>query len=106
MQIELTFPSGEVIRYDRGIKIEDVLRDSEFKEIQDRIVAVKLTNEIVSLAYRVTVNGAIEPILLDSPEGNQLYRKTLCFLLGIAAKQLFPDRMLVISHSLSEGFYY
>jgi uridine kinase len=106
MQIELTFPSGEAICYDRGIKIEDVLLDSEFKDIKDRIVAVKLANEIVSLAYRVTVNGAIEPILLNSPEGNQLYRKTLCFLLGIAAKQLFPDRRLVISHSLSEGFYY
>ncbi|TFG57756.1 MAG: nucleoside kinase, partial [Spirochaetales bacterium] len=29
-----------------------------------------------------------------------------CFLLAIAAKRVFPDRRLVISHSLGEGYYY
>lgn len=106
MHVELAFPSGRKNRFPRGIYISEIIQDPELADQSDRIAACKLNNEIVSLAYRVTTNGSVQPVYLDSREGNELYRKTLCFLLGMAVKELFPDRKLVISHSLSNGFYY
>ncbi|HEQ71266.1 MAG TPA: nucleoside kinase, partial [Spirochaetia bacterium] len=35
-----------------------------------------------------------------------IYRRSLCFLLALASSRVFPDRRLVIGHSLGKGYYY
>jgi uridine kinase len=61
---------------------------------------------LVSLTYRIEVNSSVEAVLLNTRLGANVYRRSLCFLLAIAAKQLFPDRRLVIGHSLGRGYFY
>ncbi len=106
MTIEITFPSGKKNSYAHGVQAEQIIDDPEFEALRPEIVAVRLNNEITSLSYPVSVNSTIEPVLLSSPAGAVLYRKTLCFLLTVAARSLFPDKRLVIGHALGEGYYY
>ena len=79
---------------------------SQFGSLTGTLAAIKVNNEIVSLASRLEVNAVVEPVLLESSEGSSIYRRTLAFLLAVAARELFPDRRLNIGHSLGHSFYY
>jgi uridine kinase len=69
-------------------------------------VAALVNNELASLSYKIKYNASIKPVPVDTPEGMMVYRGSLCFLLTIAAKEVFPDRKLVIGHSLGDGYFY
>ncbi|TFG65316.1 MAG: hypothetical protein E4H36_00370, partial [Spirochaetales bacterium] len=97
-----------------GTSAAELLRmHPDYKELQsdpkqngECLIAAMVNNKVVSLSYRVDINADIKPVFSGSLEGSIVYRQTLCFLLAIAAKRVFPDRRLVISHSLGEGYYY
>jgi uridine kinase len=73
---------------------------------EDAIIAVRVNNEIRPLKTRLEVNSRLEPVLMDSPEGAMIYRRSLSFILAIAARELFPDRRLYVGHSLGNSYYY
>ncbi len=106
MDVEIRLPSGEKKRYGQSTTTKDIIKDFNHLDQADPIVAVRLNNEIVSLSYPIPVSGQAEPVTLNCVDGTILYKRTLCFLLAIAAKQLFPKRRLVIGHSLGAGYYY
>jgi uridine kinase len=72
----------------------------------DEIAAVKVNNEIRPLGTSLLVNAAVEPVLVDSPEGAMIYRRTLSFVLAIAARNIFPQDGVHVGHSLGSSYYY
>ena len=38
--------------------------------------------------------------------GRRIYRHSLCFLLSLASSIVLPDRILIIGHSLGDGYYF
>lgn len=70
------------------------------------VVAAMVNNSVTSLSYPIEVHSQLEPIKLIEEEGLRVYRRTLCFLLAIASRNVFGDRRLVIGHSLGDGYYY
>jgi len=72
----------------------------------DEITALRVNNEIRPLKTRLAVNSVLEPVMADSSEGAQIYRRSLSFLLFIASRKLFPDRSLFIGHSLGNSYYF
>lgn len=70
------------------------------------LIAVRVNNETVSLAWRIETNAAVEPVYMDSKDGADIYRRSLCFILAAAAHSLFPKRRLLIGHSLGSSYYY
>jgi len=103
-EIEVRFPDGATIKTMYGTKLESLLE--HFGKQDCPIVAVKVNNELMALSSRLEVNASLEPVTLTSSEGTSMYRRTLSFLLAVAAKQLFPDRTLQVGHSLGHGYYY
>ncbi|MDR0641805.1 MAG: nucleoside kinase [Treponema sp.] len=73
---------------------------------EDEIAAVKVNGEILSLSEELKVNALLEAVALSSPEGVMIYRRSLAFLLAMAAKQIFPQEELRVGHSLGNGYYY
>jgi len=69
-------------------------------------LAARLNNEIIPLSARFEVNGALEPVVLSSPEGVMIYRRSLSFLLALAGWECFPGRSLYVGHSLGNSYYY
>ena len=43
---------------------------------------------------------------MASSEGSSVYRRSLSFLLAVAARELYPDRSLYVGHSLGHSYYY
>ena len=48
---------------------------------------------------------AVEPVTIASTQGATTYRRSLCFLLAIAARELHPGRRLVAGMAIGTGFY-
>jgi len=69
-------------------------------------VALRVNNEIRPLKTRLAVSSVLEPVPLESPEGMIAYRRSLAFVLAIAARRLFPSRGLYVGHSLGRSYYY
>jgi uridine kinase len=70
------------------------------------VAAVKVNNAMLPLAVLLQVNARVEPVLLASRDGAMIYRRSLAFLLALAANETFPGRGLRIGHSLGAGYYY
>jgi uridine kinase len=70
------------------------------------MVAVRFNNEIYSLNSHPDMNGTIKALYLNNRDGIRLYRKTLCYVLEMAVRDLFPHQRLILSHSLGHSYYY
>ena len=106
MSVRVNLPSGETREYARGTPVARVAEDPAFPRGALPLVAALVNNEVASLASGLETNCAVEPIDLGSRAGLTVYRKSLCFLLHMAARQVFPGRRLVIGHSLGQGYFY
>ncbi|WP_461255213.1 nucleoside kinase [Treponema sp. R80B11-R83G3] len=72
----------------------------------EKIAAVKENNELRPLGTSLLVNAAVEPVLMYSSEGVMVYRRTLSFVLAIAARKIFPKAGVYVGHSLGNSYYY
>ena len=106
MKVTITLPSGRTLALPAGTIVERVLEEEEFRGAPSPIVAVLVNKALTSLSYPLEVSSRVEPVPLASRQGANVYRRSLCFLLAIAAKQAFPDRRLIIGHSLGRGYLY
>ncbi|THB63590.1 MAG: nucleoside kinase, partial [Spirochaetaceae bacterium] len=70
------------------------------------LIGAKHNNYLKGLRASLSTSGKLEPVLLDSALGHRIYRKSLCFLLNMAAHRtlnLDPPR---ISHSLGDAYFF
>ena len=70
------------------------------------IAAIKVNNEIRPVGTTLLINAALEPVTLDSPEGTMIYRRTLSFVLAIAARNILQNDGIYVGHSLGNSYYY
>ncbi len=106
MEIRVRLPNGTIKNCKAGVTVEEIMQDKVFSSNKNRIVAARINNDMASLSYKVGINCSIEAVTLDSREGTNIYRRSLCFLLNLTSKRVFADRRLVISHSLGKGYFY
>jgi uridine kinase len=102
--VKAAFPGGRIIEVERGTVIDTLIEN--FGALESPLAAVKVSNRILPLSGRIEINAPLEPVTIDSPAGIEIYRRSLAFLLSVAAWEIFPDRRLVIGHSLGCGYYY
>jgi uridine kinase len=105
MSIRVTFPDGSAAEYPRWATIEEIFSGRPAFASPPPLAAV-VNNEITSLSYKVDINSAVAPVTPHSRDGINIYRRSLCYLLTLAATRAFPKRRLVIGHSLGKGYYY
>ncbi|MBO7122932.1 MAG: nucleoside kinase [Treponema sp.] len=103
-KIKITFPSGKTIEAATGSTPADFI--NEFDEKPEKIFAVRANNEVVSLNRGLFVDSTLEPVLMSSKDGSQVYRRTLCFILAAAAHELNPNNNVIIENSFGYAYYY
>lgn len=98
------------IKCDKGITVEKILLDLNINlnenYFNNPIVAAQINYELLPLSYPLTYDAEIEPIRLFSDLGKRVYRHSICYLLCYASWILFPERQLMIGHSLGDGYYF
>lgn len=107
-KIQVTFINNnqEITKgtFDYGTKVYSVL--DNFNIPTDSIYAVKINNEVCSLEDQIQYTSTIEPVLNNSKTGSAIYRRSLCLLLATACHTLFPEKRLLVGHSLGHGYFY
>ncbi|NDJ85142.1 MAG: nucleoside kinase [Chloroflexi bacterium] len=73
---------------------------------EERAIAAIVDNRLRELTVPVTRDVAVTPVTLRHSDGNRIYRRTLSFLLVVAAAELFPERQVTIEHSLPTGAFF
>lgn len=69
------------------------------------VVASLVNNELRALSYHLSIDAEVQPVVIASVEGQRVYRRSLCFLLSMAATAVSPDEHLIIGHSLGNGYF-
>ena len=102
-QITLQFPN-QTQSIPSGQTCFEVLRDYPV-ESQSPVVLARIDDCLCDLNHVLNQDTKIEWITAESPFGKRSYQQTLCLILIRAVHELFPDRNLVIDHSLGKGLY-
>lgn len=69
------------------------------------VLAALVDNKLKGLNYTPVNPHKVEFIGFCNLDGRRTYVRSLCFVLQNAVSELFPDKVLVIDHSLPSGLY-
>ncbi len=87
--------------------VENVLGLKKDCRYEDNPVVGVLLNGVLSpLGTRIEGDSEIEEVHLFSTLGKRIYRKTLTLVLMYTSFLVYPERTLVIGHSLGDGYYF
>src|SRR5687768_13652953 len=102
-EVEVHLPDGRVLSGPRGAKVGDFLSALEH---DSQLVGAIVNGDLRELTYAIQMESRVEPVIMSSPDGARIYRRSLTFLLEMAFADLFPDRILYVDHSVASGGYY
>jgi uridine kinase len=71
-----------------------------------RIVAALANGKLRELSQELTQDANIVPVTTADSDGSRIYRRSLTFLVIAAAAEVFPDRTIIVHHSMPFGGYY
>lgn len=104
---------GQRITLPIGATVEDVLLEAKIEGTcpipvyeNDPIVGALVNHELHSCSRSLVCDCTVEPVHLFGDMGKRIYRHSLCYLLCAAVSMLYPQRRLVIGHSLGDGYYF
>ena len=69
------------------------------------MLAALVDHKLKELDFKLAMTHEVEFIGYNHPDGRRTYLRSLCFVLQNAVRELFPDKVLVIDHSLPSGLY-
>lgn len=96
--------TGEYLPIEGGMTLSDI-----YSRIADRIpftpVCARVNNKAEDLSFPVFTPKQVEYLPVDSPSGHRCYIRSLCMMLYRAVVSRYPGARLVISHSVSRGYY-
>ncbi|NPV68974.1 MAG: nucleoside kinase [Anaerolineae bacterium] len=102
----VTFTDGTILSAPIGTPLEEYFRAWHAMKGGDRPIAALVENELRELTIPVEHDLTVEAVTLRSSDGGRIYRRSLVFLLVVAAAELFPEAQVVVDHSLPTGAYY
>lgn len=103
--IQVRFPDGRAFDGPMGTTVEAFIKAAQ-PEKPGRIVAALVNAKLRELSHELYADADLTPISTADSDGVRIYRRSLSFLLVVAATELFPERPITIDHSMPFGGYY
>ena len=95
---------GEELKIFDTKKIEAIIAESRIENLKD-VMAVIIENEIYDLNHHLEQGAEIKTITINTEIGNRIYRRSLFLVLAKAVYEIFPEIVLKIGISISNGIY-
>ncbi len=102
---------GKKHKVERGLDLK-ALSDRICPTIKDKktgqrhdVLAALVDNKLKELSFKPDDLNRVEFIGYSHLDGMRCYLRSLCFVLQNAVRELYPDKILVIDHSLPSGLY-
>jgi uridine kinase len=103
--VQARFPDGRAFEAANGTPIEAFVNAANLKG-NGRVVAVLLDGKLRELTIPLHRDAFLEPVTMADSDGMRIYRRSLCFLMVVAAAKVFPELTITIMHSMPFGGYY
>lgn len=103
--VQAHFPDGRAFEAARGTAIEAFIDAAQWPG-DGRTVAVLMNGRLRELSIPLEADAELVPITTAHSDGSRIYRRSLSFLMIVAAAELFPERTITIMHSMPFGGYY
>ncbi len=105
--IQARFPDGRAFEAPVGTPIEAFVQAAELEQPgHGRVVAVLMNRRLRELSIPLLTDADLIPITTADSDGSRIYRRSLTFLMVVAAAELFPAYTITIMHSMPFGGYY
>ncbi|MGH0053161.1 MAG: nucleoside kinase [Sphaerochaetaceae bacterium] len=101
----LTLPIGSTVE-DTLIEAKVVESGKEQTYQDNPFIGALVNHELHSCSRSLVSDCTLEPVRLFGDMGKRMYRHSLCYVLCAAVSMLYPNRRLVIGHSLGDGYYF
>ena len=88
-----------------AVSAKAVLSEKGTKAME-RIVAVKIGDNLIDIGAPVDPVAEIKPVYLNSPEGLVIMRHSTSHVMSMAVRELFPGVKVTIGPAIEDGFYY
>jgi uridine kinase len=102
--IHVTIGDGPTITCDSGTRLSTLMQDPCDPQGVP-FIAARVNNDLVSLSYPLTVNSMVTFITAASPHGWRVYRRSVCFLMTKAIRDIYPNAEFSIAHSIGPGLF-
>ena len=70
------------------------------------VFAVKANGVEKDLLAPLETDATLQPLVFDSPEGQEIYRHSSTHIMAQAVKECFPTAQMTIGPAIEEGFFY
>lgn len=102
---QVRFPDGRTFEGPLGTSVETFLQ-AAYPDAKVPHIAALVDGMLRELTFAINRDSTMEPIDLSQSDGVRIYRRSLTFLMVVAAYHLFPDMAILVDHSLPFGGYY
>lgn len=109
--IHITNTNADV-QAQEGLTLSQLAAENGIEKVIDpktgrgyEVLAAIVDHKLKELSYRIGTAGEVEFIGYNHPDGRRTYIRSLCFVLQRAVRELYPDKVLSIDHSLPGGLY-
>ncbi len=101
-QITATFEDGRRLECPAGTPVGAFIPE---RPDGQPFLAALVNNDVASLSYPLAVNCHVSFLTLDDPHGWRVYCRSLCYVLAMAVRDLFPHADFAVEHSFGNGLY-
>jgi len=91
-------------KFKQMIAIEALKESSNFE--CNRVIAARVDGRLIDLYSEIQPNEQVQPIYMESPEGQEILRHSTAHVMAMAVKELFPEVKITIGPAIEDGFYY
>lgn len=103
--VQVRLPDGQALNGPIGSPLEAFINAANL-DMQGRVVAALVNGRLRELSLKLQHDADLIPINTVHSDGARIYRRSLSFLLIVAAAKLFPDDTFTVHHSMPFGGYY
>ncbi len=103
--VQARFPDGRVLEGPRGTPLEAFILAAQLPA-EPRVVASLMNGRLRELCYPLPEDADLVPVTTATNDGARIYRRSLSFLMIVAAAEVLPNQVITILHSMPFGGYY
>ncbi len=103
--VQARFPDGRIFEGPVGTPVEAFVRAAAPAD-DDITVAALVDGRLRELSELLQRDADVIPITMSSADGARIYRRSLTFLMVVAAAEVFPEADIYVDHSLTFGAYF
>ncbi len=103
--IQARLPDGRIVEAPPGTTLAEIMRAVQGDG--PTVTAAVVNGKLRELTRALEADADVRPLTVRDVDGARIYRRSLVFLLLVAAEELFPESRVAVEHSASSaGGYY